>query len=975
VPSWRHPVTLIALVSLLLAGSAADPVAEAAGRSKRTKPRAAVSVAEVVWPSSADLLVGEVVTGGASASDEWVEVTNAGSLPVDLGGIELLYVSASGGSVTRRHAWSGGRLAPGGRILLANEAGAFAALADHTWSGGLAAAGGSIVLRVIGGGVIDSLSWGTASSAFVEGSPGPAPLAGASLERLPGGAAGNSQDTNDNLADTRIEPMPIPEGGGLAPDPTPKPAPDPTAQPTDPPGPDPTAPPEPDPTPAPDPTDPPGPDPDPTTEPDPDPTLAPTPATTTPPTPVPTASPGPTPLPAPTPSPAPTPTATLAPAPTPGPTAPPTPPPTTAPAPGPTATPAPALPISVARGRAVGSVVTVVGTVTVEPGRLLTDRTLAVQDAGGGILVRLPTGMPQTGLARGRILEVTGVLAGPYANLELRPAQATQVTAVGSGGLPAATTLRSDELGEAWEGRLARLSGTVAQVETSSTGSITVHLEDDAGRARVFVHATTGIPRSRFEKGARLRVTGIVGQRESSSGAGDGYRLWPRDAADVEALSGPPPTATPRAPGQPGPDPSPRPGPSSSPVVRIRALRPGVPATIEGVVTSPPGFIDGEGRRVTLEDGSGAVMVRFPAGQAPPVGSRVRVTGTLGTWYGAPQLEVAGAADRRGTGRATPTVLRRAPGPQDEWRLVSVTVRVLGVRKDGDAWRAEASMGAGGELPVAGTSRSGIPSTALEAGRSATIVGLVRRAHPSASDQRLAIQPRSPDDVTLGPPSRDGDPPGGESSAAGAGAGGPGDGPGDGEGRSAAGAPADWWQVATATGDAAQAVDAPLAVIAELEGRLVRVGGSVTELDDEGVAIDDGTASGWLRLPGGSAALDPALVLGEVVNATGRVERGRDGRPEVVARSPADVVRAASLVDVAPPDEPGPAADEPARALAPGDPSGDAGDGVGRAVTLLLLAVVALGGAGAAGWAGVVLVRRERARRAAGERPGAVREA
>ena len=51
------------------------------------------------------LLISEVVTGGASASDEFVEIYNptAGVLPLE--GLELVYVSASGATVSRRAAW------------------------------------------------------------------------------------------------------------------------------------------------------------------------------------------------------------------------------------------------------------------------------------------------------------------------------------------------------------------------------------------------------------------------------------------------------------------------------------------------------------------------------------------------------------------------------------------------------------------------------------------------------------------------------------------------------------------------------------------------------------------------------------------------------------------------------------------------------------------------------------------------------
>ena len=175
-------------------------------------PSAGAGAAVVDWPPSADVVVGEVVTGGATGSDEYVELYNAGDRPVELGGLELVYVTASGSTATRKHAWTDRRMPAGGRLLLANVDGSYASIADHTYSGGFAAAGGSLVLRVIGGAPVDTLSWGTAASAFVEGEPGPAPAAGQSLARKPGGGQGNKRDTNDNRADTLIETMPIPEG-------------------------------------------------------------------------------------------------------------------------------------------------------------------------------------------------------------------------------------------------------------------------------------------------------------------------------------------------------------------------------------------------------------------------------------------------------------------------------------------------------------------------------------------------------------------------------------------------------------------------------------------------------------------------------------------------------------------------------------------------------------------------------------------
>lgn len=537
----------------------------------------------------------------------------------------------------------------------------------------------------------------------------------------------------------------------------------------------------------------------------------------------------------------------------------------------------------------------VAGVVTVEPGRILGDRTIAIQDGSGAIYVRLPTGTPRADLVRGAIVEVAGVLASPYANLEIRPGSSSQITVVGSGGLPSAEPLISHQLGEATEGQLAQLEGKVSSVSASSTGSYTVFLEDGAGQARVFVHPPTGIARSRFEGGIHVRVVGLVGQRESSLGANDGYRLWPRDQGDMTVLADATPRPTPRSTELPRTKPTPPPD-GSARVVRIRAVRPGETVTIEGTVTSPTGLIDSDTRRVTLEDGSGAILARFEVGDVPALGARVRISGKVGSWYGAPQIEATGETERLGRSKAMPTILRRPPGPADEWRLVRLTVRVVSVRRDGDSWRAEVSLGAGGELPVTGVSRSGIPADALVEGRSATIVGIVRRAYPTARDQRLALMPRSSRDIQLAAAPREDD------------AGTIADGSGtrdtpllwvetDGSGPSGSTAVEGHDGPALAVGGASGETpfDASLAAMADLEGRLVRVGGRVTAVAAERLTLHDGSASGRVRLLPDAGSSMPVASVGDVLNVTGIVERAADGQHEVIARHRSDITRAALL--------------------------------------------------------------------------------
>src|SRR6478672_6994586 len=104
---------------------------------------ARVRAAAVAWPTST-LVVSEVQTGGASASDEFVEIANQGAGPVDLAGLEVVYATASGSTVTRKTTWAASVvLDPGHRFLLVNGAGAYAGMGDATYTGGFAATGGA----------------------------------------------------------------------------------------------------------------------------------------------------------------------------------------------------------------------------------------------------------------------------------------------------------------------------------------------------------------------------------------------------------------------------------------------------------------------------------------------------------------------------------------------------------------------------------------------------------------------------------------------------------------------------------------------------------------------------------------------------------------------------------------------------------------------------------------------------------------
>ncbi len=104
-----------ALLALVLAVIVTAFVS-AARRPEPLVPRSVAAAAAVAWPIST-LVVSEVQTGGASASDEFAEIHNAGGGDVDLAGLELVYVTSSGSTVTRKASWSTSTVLGPGRHL------------------------------------------------------------------------------------------------------------------------------------------------------------------------------------------------------------------------------------------------------------------------------------------------------------------------------------------------------------------------------------------------------------------------------------------------------------------------------------------------------------------------------------------------------------------------------------------------------------------------------------------------------------------------------------------------------------------------------------------------------------------------------------------------------------------------------------------------------------------------------------------
>lgn len=741
----------------------------------------ALLIADVAWPTST-LVVSEIQTGGASASDEFVEVANQGSTAVDLGGLELVYVTASGTTVTRKASWATPTvLEPGRRVLVVNSAGIYTSVGDATYSGGLAATGGAMVLRVIGGTPLDAVGWGDAVNSFVEGSPATAPSAGSSLERVPGGAAGNGTDSNSNADDFFIQGAPSPQN--LAAPPVPGPSATPSPTPTPLPSPVPTAMPTPSPTPTP--------------QASPTPTPAQIPSPTPTPSPTPSASPTPSPTPMPTATPTPEPTATPTPEVTP--TPPPTPSPTSTPTPDPTPD---TLPISDARASADGAVVTIEGTLTMALGGLEGGRGGFVQDDSGGIALYLDAPAIAAWPA-GTHVRAAGTVASRYGQRTIKLAEA-DLSRGESLDLPEPLAIPAGDAGEGTEGFRVRVTGVTVGSPSALADGLGVTVDDGTGTVRAVIGPDALAGRA-LPNGTAIVVTGPLGQRDSTGTGTGGYRVHATLPGELELVT-PEPTPTPQPTPTPSPTPSPTPGatptpspaaspaptprpsptptprPTPTPTPTSTALDPaaahlapvGSHIVVRGTVTAEAGRV-GSPPLFAIGDANGGIFVKLPEdATSPPRGTVIQVAGKLADPYG--QLELRpGDGDLRPTGSGslpTPMPLTATGlGEATEGRLVTAT-GILASRpaKSGNSIVLTVERTDGATLRVMADASSELEVTSFEVGATYRLTGIggQRASRKDAPDgYRMWLRDRADVQRLAGPPAAAGASPGATTSPSG----------------------------------------------------------------------------------------------------------------------------------------------------------------------------------------------------------------
>jgi uncharacterized protein YdeI (BOF family) len=186
--------------------------------------------------------------------------------------------------------------------------------------------------------------------------------------------------------------------------------------------------------------------------------------------------------------------------------------------------------VAEARNLPLGTIVTVDGSVTVPSGAFSSstfDQGFAIQDHTGGIYVSVPDNL---GFAPRQQVRVTGQLADTVLPGLLVLINVTNIKPHGSGPKVHALPVATGAVGEATEGKLVRIRGTITRpiVNDLPFGFI-IFIDDGSGEVHAFVSASTGIDVSGLSQGQTIEVTGFSGQF-----AGD-FEVDPRFQSDIKS--------------------------------------------------------------------------------------------------------------------------------------------------------------------------------------------------------------------------------------------------------------------------------------------------------------------------------------------------------------------------------------------------------------------------------------------------------
>jgi hypothetical protein len=188
--------------------------------------------------------------------------------------------------------------------------------------------------------------------------------------------------------------------------------------------------------------------------------------------------------------------------------------------------------IADARDEPLGTVVTVEGSVTVPSGTFASstfDQGFGLQDETAGIYVSTAD---NPNLHFFRHVRVTGTLADDgFGQLVLRPASLADVQRLPGASRVAPETAATGDIGEATEGSLMKITGTVTRpIVNDLPYGYQVFVDDGSGETQIFIPASTGINPFQIpfiQVGARITAVGFSAQFLTQ------YEILPRHRGDI----------------------------------------------------------------------------------------------------------------------------------------------------------------------------------------------------------------------------------------------------------------------------------------------------------------------------------------------------------------------------------------------------------------------------------------------------------
>ena len=188
--------------------------------------------------------------------------------------------------------------------------------------------------------------------------------------------------------------------------------------------------------------------------------------------------------------------------------------------------------IAEARSLPLGTVVTIDGAVTVPSGAFSSstfDQGFAIQDRTGGIYVSVPD---NNGFTFRQQVRVTGRLADTVLPGLLVLVDVTDIKAHGSGPKVQPVPVATGAVGEATEGQLVTITGTITQpVVNDLPFGFIIFINDGSGEIHSFVAASTGIDVSGLSPGQTVEITGFSGEFAGS------FEVDPRIQSDIRVIN------------------------------------------------------------------------------------------------------------------------------------------------------------------------------------------------------------------------------------------------------------------------------------------------------------------------------------------------------------------------------------------------------------------------------------------------------